>query len=469
VSKQGEEQLRASQQKADGWAEEVRAAMIHTWRGYKSKAWGHDDLKPVSGHSKDWCKLGITILDALTTLWLMDLKEEFEQAKEWLKDHPVPSPGNHGMHSVFEMAIRGLGGLLGAYALSGQQIFLDNAHHLADALLHAFNTPSGMPKSQVDLGSGASKWHSWVHFAVLAEVTTVQVEFRYLSHILGDDTYKRAGDRAFDAVLRAAGERGIIPIYLTQNDEVPRFGNTKISLGAMGDSYYEYLIKQWVQGGKKEDRLKNKWKLAMSETISQLVRKTNGGLTYICEQDHGNLRHRMDHLACFVAGMLMMGAHELPPDEVDPRWETTAAGLTETCHEMYKRSPTGLSPEYVVFHPERSDSSDMTIPNDAPHNLLRPEAAEAMYYMHYYTGDPKYREWAHEMIAAFNRHSKARFGYAAVRDVRRSPVMQRDDMESFWAAETLKYLYLIMMPHNKLSMEEFVFNTEAHPFPRFTS
>jgi mannosyl-oligosaccharide alpha-1,2-mannosidase len=462
----GEAALLASQRKADAWAEEVRAAMAHTWRGYRQAAWGHDDLKPLSGHSKDWCRLGITILDSLTTLWLMDLKEELAQATTWLKDNPLPSPGSHGMHSLFEMSIRGLGGLLGAYSLSGEKIFLENAQRLANALLKAFNTPSGMPRSQVDVGSGAARWHSWVNFAVLAEITTVQVEMRYLTHIVGDDTYKRAADKAFDAVLRAAGDRGIIPIYLTTSDEVPRFGNSKISLGAMGDSYYEYLIKQWVQNGKIEDRLKNKWKVAMAEMLDQLIQKTAGGLTYVCEKDAGHLRHRMDHLACFVAGMLMMGARELPPQEVDPRYEPTAAALTETCHEMYRRSPSGLSPEYVVFHPERS-TNDMTIPNDAPHNLLRPEAAEAMYYMHYYTGDPKYREWAHEMMQAFEQHSKAKYGYAAVRDVRSKPSMQRDDMESFWAAETLKYLYLIQAPRNKLSMEEFIFNTEAHPMRRW--
>jgi len=371
------------------------------------------------------------------------------------------------MHSLFEISIRGLGGLLGAYSLSGEQIFLENAKRLADMLLHAFNTPSGMPMSQIDVGTGASRWHSWIHFAVLSEVTTVQMEMRYLSHVVGDNVYKKAADKAFDAVLMASGERGLIPLYLSTQGEVPRFGNSKISLGAMGDSYYEYLIKQWVQNGKKEDRLKNKWKLAMSEMLDTLVKKSAGGLTYVCEKDNGNVRHRMDHLACFVAGMLMMGARELPPEEVDPRWEPTAAGLTETCYQMYRRSASGLSPEYVIFHPEKGAGQDMQIPHDAPHNLLRPEAAEALYYMHYYTGDPKYREWAHDMFSAFEKNCKARYGYAAIRDVRHNPGQQRDDMESFWAAETLKYLFLIMAPRSTLSMTEYVFNTEAHPFRRW--
>jgi mannosyl-oligosaccharide alpha-1,2-mannosidase len=459
--------LLASQRRADVWAEDVRKAMVHTWRGYKTKAWGHDDLKPQSGRPKDWCRLGIFILDSLTTLWLMGLTEEFDEAEDWIKANTLPTPGSHGMHSLFEMTIRGFGGLLGAYALSGRQIFLDNARHFGDIMLKSFDTPSGIPKSQIDVGTGATKWHTWVRYALLAEVGTVQVEMRYLSHAVGDDKYKKVGDKAFNTLLKMSGPKGLVPLYLTTQEELPRWGNSKISLGAMGDSYYEYLLKQWIQSGKTEDRLKEKWKDAMREMLDELVKKTDGGLTYICEKDNNQLRHRMDHLACFVAGMLIMGARELPKAEVDPRWETTAAELTYTCHMMYKRSPSGLSPEYVVFHQNAQTPHDMTTPNDAPHNLLRPEAAEAMYYMHYYTGDPMYREWAHEMFDAFQKHAKTKFAYAALKDVRTNPPVQRDDMESFWAAETLKYLYLIQMPRSKLNLDEFVFNTEAHPMRRW--
>ena len=40
----------------------------------------------------------------------------------------------------------------------------------------------------------------------------------------------------------------------------------------MGDSYYEYLLKQWLQTGKKEDKFKNQWILAMNEMHEKLVR-----------------------------------------------------------------------------------------------------------------------------------------------------------------------------------------------------
>lgn len=43
----------------------------------------------------------------------------------------------------------------------------------------------------------------------------------------------------------------------------------------------------------------------------------------------------------------------------------------------------------------------------------------------------------------------------------------RDKMESFWLAETLKYLYLLLDDSSPemLPLDQFVFNTEAHPLP----
>lgn len=39
-------------------------------------------------------------------------------------------------------------------------------------------------------------------------------------------------------------------------------------------------------------------------------------------------------------------------------------------------------------------------------------------------------------------------------------------MESFWTAETLKYLYLLFSDDNDLmSIDKWVFNSEAHPLP----
>ena len=106
--------------------------------------------------------------------------------------------------------------------------------------------------------------------------------------------------------------------------------------------------------------------------------------------------------------------------------------------------------------------SDMVIPPDGTHNLLRPEAMEALYYMWYHTGDPKYRKWAAEMFHALKKYSKTVYGYTAIKDVR-NPVQKMNSQESFWLAETMKYFYLIFSPRSRLDLSEFVITTEAHP------
>jgi mannosyl-oligosaccharide alpha-1,2-mannosidase len=46
------------------------------------------------------------------------------------------------------------------------------------------------------------------------------------------------------------------------------------------------------------------------------------------------------------------------------------------------------------------------------------------------------------------------------------PLLQEDYMESFWLAETLKYFYLVFSPPDLISLDDYVLNTEAHPFRR---
>lgn len=258
----------------------------------------------------------------------------------------------------------------------------------------------------------------------------------------------------------ASQGKGLAPIYLTY-DLPTRFVPSKITFGAMGDSYYEYLLMQWLQTGKKETKFKDQWVLAMDEMHEKLVKKTRGGEVFIAESGwSGEIARRMDHLACFVAGMLELGYRTLPPNEVKEVWHETAAGLTSTCHKMYTMTASGVAPEYTSFQ-----GPHMSVPNDAPHYLLRPEAAEAIYYMWYFTGDTKYRAMARDLFDGIKNSCKAAYGFSAVRDVRKraDQVQYSDSQESFFLAETMKYLYLTFAPKDTLDLEKVVFNTEAHP------
>ena len=136
------EMIRESDAEGRVHGQAVKAAMKHAWNGYTKYAWGFDELKPLSHHgTNNWGGMGVTLVDSLDTLWIMGLKSEFNAARDWVRDHL--SFDNAGSVSVFETTIRELGGLLAAYDLSGDKVFLTKAQDLGKRLFGAFNTPSG--------------------------------------------------------------------------------------------------------------------------------------------------------------------------------------------------------------------------------------------------------------------------------------------------------------------------------------
>lgn len=107
----------------------VVTAARHAWTGYKKYAWGHDNLKPITKSSHDWFGLGLTIVDSLDTLYIMSMDEEFEEARNWIETN-LKLDADRDVN-LFEVTIRVLGGLLGAYHLSGDRMFLTKAVSLS--------------------------------------------------------------------------------------------------------------------------------------------------------------------------------------------------------------------------------------------------------------------------------------------------------------------------------------------------
>ena len=82
-----------------------------------------------------------------------------------------------------------------------------------------------------------------------------------------------------------------------------------------------------------------------------------------------------------------------------------------------------------------------------------------------------YREWGWEITQAFQRHSKVDTGgYTTVTNVNNPTPTKQNKMESFFLAETLKYLFLLFTDDEDiLPLDKWVFNTEAHPLPVWTT
>ena len=446
----------------------VKKAMEHAWNGYVKYAFGMDEILPVSGRGHDgWGGQAITLIDALDTLWLMDMKEEFERARDWVRDHLDHSKVSSQV-SMFETTIRDLGGLLSAYDFSGDKVFLEKAIDLGERLFKAFdNSPSGIPFGQVSPATGAASMASWTGGqAILSEFTSIQIEFRYLAKVSGRTEFAEKVERVFDIMNDVAPANGLYPNFYNANGDVPSAGNDKITFGAMSDSFYEYMLKCWIQGGKTEPMYRNMYDKAIDGMHKDLLQtSTPSGLVYIADRNWGNLDLKMDHLVCFMGGLLALGAYTDPLGMDSPRAIRdfqTAKALTYTCYQMYARMETGIAPEYIQFR-DGADFSD-----GAPHYLLRPEAVESMFILNTLTGDPVYREWGWEIFQAIEKYCRTEYAYGELSNVHVPSNHPNDKMESFFLAETLKYLYLLQDPDTEIDiLEKHVFNTEAHPLRIF--
>jgi len=300
----------------------------------------------------------------------------------------------------------------------------------------------------------------------LANVGTNILEFAYLTEATGDKRYARAAQSVLDRILKISEDQALAPMDL--DPYAARFATQHVTVGPMGDSYFEYLLKRYLQGGCKEHDLLVTWKTAMEEMRKGLLSRSQvGDLTWIAswaERDNppsDNINPQsigMDHLACYVGGMLALASHFVPEEEVEDWWLPTGIEVTRTCYEMYQLSPSGLAPDSVVFDDNGMQTADASF-------RLRPETLESLFYLFRVTGNITYREMSWKIFQSIDDNLKTEYGYAMAADVMETP-LQKEDAEATWmGAETLKYALLTQMPPEKLPLDKFTFNTEAHPLP----
>jgi len=441
----------------------VKAAMEFAWGGYTKYAFGADEVTPWSHRGKErWGNTGCTLVDSLDTLWLMDMKDEFWKARDWVRDHLQHDQA--GLVSTFETTIRSLGGLLSAYDWSGDTAFLEKAKELGDRLLGAFPEGEDLPKAQVNLRNGSNKGSSWFHSELTAEVGTIQIENRYLSKMSKDSKYATKTEKVYELLNNVMPSNGLYPYGISERGGKIEFTNSKLTFGAMSDSFYEYMLKIWIQGGQTEPMYRDMYDKAIQGMHDILLQtSTPSGLSYIADSNSNRMDHKMDHLVCFMGGLLALGAYTDPQGLESNRAQRdlkTAKALTYTCYQMYARSKTGISPEWIQFQ----SGSDFRPGRQGSHYLLRPEAFESFFILSYLTKDPVYREWGWECFQAIERYCKTDIAYGALSDVDNVNGKPRDEMESFFLAESMKYLYLLQDPDTEVDiLNKHVFNTEAHP------
>lgn len=417
--------------------DEIRAGMQHAFQAYMRDAWKSDEYMPVKKRGIDtFGGKGLTIIDSLDTLFMMGLDAEFKSAKHFV-EHEFKFEGKI---NVFENNIRVLGGLLAAYSLTKEPLFLSKAKMVGEVLLTAF--PHRIPCGVIDTHRpgfcGSQPWAGGN--AVNAEVGTLSLEFVALSKFTGD---RRWSDK-IAAINQYWSEHTTGLLRMNINPVTERMSGPA-TIGGGIDSTYEYLIKLKVMTG---DPVAAKLYTVFEKIIVDKMFVTYGSTTF--PKSVGSVV--VEHLGCFMGGMLIMGG----------KYIKKGLAFTETCARMYTSNPSGIACDSVTI----GHSGTIHCKNDV--YLLRPEVVESIFYAWRATHDPKWRTYAKDIWRALAKWTQVDSGgFTDVRYVSHKVPEKMDKQESWFLAETLKYLWLIFQPDDKLPLDKFVLNTECHPILQF--
>ncbi|KAL2019151.1 hypothetical protein VTK56DRAFT_10023 [Thermocarpiscus australiensis] len=475
----------------------VRQLTLKCWNSYRKYAWKRDALMPLSGDGRDqFSGWAATLVDSLDTLWIMGLRNEFDEAVAAVAEIDFGN-STSGEVNIFETNIRYLGGLLAAYDLSGRKVLLQKAIELGDLIYGGFNTENRMPVDNINFEAAKQGSGLLVEGQVVsASPGTLTLELSHLSQLTGNAKYYDAIAPVVDLFYHGQNQTalpGMFPMWVSMSRKDVTTGST-FTLGGCADSLYEYFPKMHALLAGAEPKFAALTRGFMDAAKRHLFFRPMvpgnddiliSGNVNVDQDGTPHLDPETEHLTCFIGGTFALAGRLLGSEEdVD-----VGARLTRGCVYAYRAFPTGMMPERLNMVPCAEDKQctwdeerwraerekwpgyeprlprGFTAVKD-PRYILRPEAIESVFYMWRITGEAEWQDAAWDMFQAVAKGTATELGAAAVKDVTvAKPQLPLEDyMESFWIAETLKYFYLVFSPPDLISLDKYVLNTEAHPF-----
>ena len=417
-------------------AEDVRSEMTWAWGQYRERAWGKDEIKPISGGFSSFPlkshHLGLSLIEAMDTLWLMGLDREFEDALAWVKsslDFNVD-----GEVSVFETSIRLLGGLLSAHHACGDPVLLAKARDLADRLAPAFATPTGIPYRYVNLRTGAVRDPQ----TNPAETGTYLPEWGTLAKLTGERRYYDIPKRALVSMFDRRSEIGLLADKI---DAVSgQWLSRRATIGPPSDSFYEYLWDGWQLFG---DRDCKRMYDVLTRAILKHQQDRFEGRLWFADVDFrtaARINREQDELSSFYGGLLHQGGQP-------------ATGKSYTASWAWLQDKFGVLPEGYDY-----ESGKVTYKT----NSLRPELADAAFNHWLIDCDERWRHLVATHYDNMKKANRARFGYADLADVTTSPKTQKDHCPGYWWSEQMKYYWLIFADTKRFDYRRNYLSTEGN-------
>ncbi|UAK26397.1 glycoside hydrolase family 47 protein [Sphingomonas nostoxanthinifaciens] len=416
--------------------EDVKSEMAWAWDHYRTKAWGRDEIKPISGTFSSFVlpdrHLGLSLIEAMDTLWVMGLDDRFNDALHWVMSEL--SFDIDGEVQVFEIAIRIVGGLLSAHHAGGEPKLLALARDLTDRLMPAFATKTGLPYRYVNLRSGKVRDPQ----TNPAEIGTYLPEFGTLSKLTGDRRYYDAAKRAQVALFERRSKIGLLAD--TIDAETGQWLSRRATVGPPSDSYYEYLWDGWQLFGDRD--CKRMYDVCTAAILRHQQDRRDGRLWFadVDFKTGAILNRNQIELASFYGGLLAQGgAH--------------ATGVACTMAWSWLQDRYGVLPEGFDYGTDQVTHAS---------NKLRPELADGAFNLWLLDHDPRWRAIGRTHYLAMKRWNRAAYGYADLADVTSDPKRQSDHCPGYWWSEQMKYYYLLFADTPRFDYRRNYLSTEGN-------
>ena len=417
-------------------AEKVKAEFVRAWDDYKTYAWPHDVLKPVSRSYSDWYEhsLHISPIDAYSTMKVMHLEEQAAEIEKYVKEEV--DFDKDIFVKTFEVNIRILGGLLTMFDFTNDTALLAKAIDFGNRMLPAFDSPTGIPYYWVNLKTGAVKGDE----VNVAEAGSYLIEMGMLSRCTGNPVYYQKAKAASMAIFSRRSPLGLIGERI--NIVSGQWTDERSHIGCCIDSYYEYLCKGWLLFG--DEELRGMWQQSLQAIEKHLTEKVNGRLWYgQVDMNSGEIINRVVTLYdAYFPAVLALSQKMNQATDFQQSW-------------FWLWNKNGLEPMVYDY-----GADSITHPSYD----LNPEIAESAYYLYYYTHDEKYLQMNVTIFEDLLKHCKYDIAYTSIANVKTKE--RTDELPTFFFAETLKYLYLTFSDEHDHFLDEHVLSTEAHPFKK---
>ncbi|KAL9115911.1 MAG: hypothetical protein Q9227_000279 [Pyrenula ochraceoflavens] len=365
------------------------------------------------------------------------------------------------------------------------------AYDLANRIIPAFYTPTGMPYPRVNLRYGIpfyansplnldpeigecevkGKSGLEVTETCTAGAGSLVLEFTVLSRLTGDTRFEDLAKRAFWAVWRRKSDIGLLGAGI--DAESGQWSDPYTGIGAGIDSFFEYALKSHILLSRDTSSdvsvvQHSKDPRELFDPLSEEEQSADGFLR-IWNEAHSALKRHLyrgpnyQH-PHYIQGDLFTGAaRAFWIDSLSAYYPglLTLAGEVEEASEVHLLM-TALWNRFSAL-PERWNAATGNIEGGLGWWGGRPEFIESTWYLYRATKDPWHLHTGEMTLRDIKRRCWAKCGWAGIRDVKSGELGDR--MESFFLGETVEYLTLLFdedHPLNHLD-EPFVFTTEGHP------